>query len=74
MDPLVRIECPAGISQLMYQAKLCQKLRTFHVTYPEHDLRIGICHMIEYDGFDVQRPLDKAQWTSQSPWVRADAQ
>ena len=31
-------------------------------------------HMIEYDGFDVQRPLDKAKWTSQSPWVRADAQ
>ena len=53
---------------------MCQKLRTFHVTDPEHDLRIGICHMIEYDGFDVQRPLDKAKWTSQSPWVRADAQ
>ena len=31
-------------------------------------------HMIEYDGFDVQRPLDKAKWTSQGPGVRAGAQ
>ena len=53
---------------------MCQKLRTFHVTDPEHDLRIGIGHMIKYEGFDVQRPLDKAKWTSQGPGVRAGAQ
>ena len=31
-------------------------------------------HMIEYDGFDVQRPLDKAKWRSQGPGVSAGAQ
>ena len=31
-------------------------------------------HMIECDRFDVQKPLDKAKWTSQGPGVRAGAQ
>ena len=31
-------------------------------------------HMIEYDGFDAQRPLDKAKWMSQGPGVSAGAQ
>ena len=73
-DPDIRFGRPAQITQLRYQRMiLCQR----HVCYdPERgDLledRFGL--MMKNDGFHGQRPLDKAEWTSEKQIRCADAQ
>ena len=70
--------CSIAMSLLWDTLQVSGKVLPEAQDIPRHGsgdpLRDRFGHMIEYDGFDIQRPLYKAQWTSQSPWVRADAQ
>ena len=56
-----------------YQARFCQKLRTFHVTDPEIHCWTGFVTWWGGDGFHELGPSGKALWTFQGSKSRADA-